>query len=283
MAIAWVAGASNTYVGTSGSVTSSGSWSSGSTYLIAFHTIDNSGNITTPSGWTVKDSHFGGNLGTAVFERIHDGSSSYSFSSDFASARILIGGWSGASAMEAINWQDGGFSTTVPGSVTVITANSTLIFLGSILGSQTFTAPGGMTERMDTNSSTIADESSVTTGAKTRNATASGAQFNHGYLISLPEAGGAATSFLIPRQLRTSYGILARQKWHLESTRSILRQRPSQWRPTLSSLPQLMTSLLRSSASESGRPQTSEMRPKRSSVYPGFGETRRQAPAATPQ
>lgn len=168
--------------------------------------------ITPPSGWTlIRRVDSTTVVGEAVYRRTASSEpASYTWTLDTSTTNsgqmITYAGVDTASPIDAENGQSNASSVNVTApSITTVTANTMLVFVGGLAGAVTFTPPSGFTERTDVNSGTIADKIQAATGATgTVTATASGAGLNIGFLIALKEAA-SGLPFFMQDNLLTAY------------------------------------------------------------------------------
>lgn len=205
---------SNTGTGTATSVvlTKPSGQVGGDILLVAITVNNTARTITTPdTTWTLlmSASHTSGGVKTSVYYKVSGGSepANYTFTVDVA-CRIdgVIMAVSGCDVFSPIDQygaqENASSSTCTAPSITTSTANTLLVFIGSVAGNRTFGTVSGMTERSDqATTSGTADIGQATDtvafagpGATgTKSSTMSGANVNIGMLVALKRTPVTAT------------------------------------------------------------------------------------------
>lgn len=172
------------------------------------HDTNTTPSMTPPAGWTAirNDVDSGTNGGIWSYYKVAASEgSSYTFTSG-SSGRLVghilqITGFDATTPIDVSGGQTNTASTSVAAPSVITTVdNALLLFLGAINATATFTAPSGMAEVTDSNTTSMAVETASETRATAgatggRTATASSSAVNYAQLVAIrPGAGSRDTT-----------------------------------------------------------------------------------------
>jgi hypothetical protein len=162
------------------------------------------GALTTPAGWTALRTVTGTGVTLAAYRRVASAEpATYTWSLDSADTiAVAIAAYTNVDTAAPVDTHDGqanasGTSMTAP-AITTTETNAVLLFAGGVAGNVRATAPGSMTELIDTGTGAaaiyLASESLGAAGSTdTRTATLASAAANAAILIALAPTPSEAT------------------------------------------------------------------------------------------